>query len=419
MKKYLVGLLLLSIFLASCQSKPTTISEDESATGTVVSTGTEGYSIKDGYLWKGENKLVATGEEISFAEEEPSIWNDFTDSGYLYIFLDGAAGCEGCVWFSQTYFKIDTSTESVEVKKFDDASFFDRGTPELAQLSPDKKKVLFVKTMNQFEGDALLREESVLVYDLLIGKEEKISDISKDETVLSCLDWYCALDDAKIFWKDSTTPVVQPEQKPEVAFQEIMASHPDLVEMCPHKDKCDYSVKFYGFERSKDLSFGEEDNRQGYIIYNDADKMVMENNLSDSRFVSSYVLEEVDFNNDGMDEYFLYYNDFESPPKTGNPGDNVKVFRRTDSGWVTDFALNEIACGPCDDQAKISEDTIKYTLDSEDPAQYKRNGVLVKIENTTNAAHQNYEYIYLKWDGIKVSPISYTETDLPAELQNL
>jgi hypothetical protein len=406
MKNFFAISILLFAFLTACNSETPAASETE----TTSEISADGYFVENGYLWKDETQLIATGIAKDSTDEEASIWNSFTDSGYLYLFLSGGAGCEGCVWYEKNYFAINTETEEVELKQFDDASFFARGIPTLSLLSPDGKKVMFVKAENQFSESTLLRDESVWVYDLILGKETEVTDIPVEQSVLSCANIFCELNGDKIYWTDST-PVVLPSVKPEYTYSQVLENDADLIEVCSGKD-CAY-VSILGYERGEARRFGDTGTRGGYFIYETIQQQIIEDNLDDTRFVSHYFLKYMDFNGDDVKEYLLYYND-DNNGKPALPGDNVKIFRWSGSEWLIDFELHEgTICGSCDKATLIPEVGISLIYDEENG-----NGILLKTEKTNNGNHQSYEYIYLGWNGSKIAGTYYSVENLPEKLEN-
>lgn len=136
------------------------------------------------------------------------------ESGYLYIYLYGYAGCGGCI-FNGPYLKINLSTGDVSGGSSD--------IPFLPNIfiSPNDSKAIEVS----FDGNIEKSEIKLYLYDFINDKRTKsIYTIPQDKTILEVGDGTYPIKDS-INWLDENVIQLQLYKRSNEKWEEAIARH--------------------------------------------------------------------------------------------------------------------------------------------------------------------------------------------------
>lgn len=369
----------------------------------------EGYFILNNLLWHDGKRIYHEPIYPTIGQADSySVGHTLSHDGKLYVY----PFAHSCCWiggtYSPTYFVIDPETDTVlSLETFPNADtlrFFTGGKSFSDALpSPDGEKLAFVSAEDKFIGDAFVGE-SVWTFDLLAGTEEKVMDIPWMESLAVCEEESilgCTLNQDALFWNVATGElVIRPES---INLLDHLQFDSDMESPCGEDDCGGLSI----FTPARYDDYWENEN--GYVVI-DADRnAVVENNLGEMRTAGNFVVRALDFNNDGVDEYVMYYND-SGGPHVGLQHDIVKVFRWDGAQWLTDFQLTEGYLTCCDDYVThISPDLFFLDIDIGADGLWE---AFITTEVEYVGDHSSYEYFLLKWDGEKVSPVYYPKDEV-------
>lgn len=331
-----------------------------------------GYYILDGYLWK-DGKQIAKSLESNL---ELSVWHVLKTKNETRIYVKWGGGCGGCVGLDHRYYVVNNVTGAVEIKEFKDyylSYLFERGTinsiflseqnendgnstPTQTIISPDDTKVLFVKASSVDDGFSEAEPQTIWVYNLLTGEEEKNATVKEGYSVMkteegSIWKW---LDSDLVSWK---------------------ANSQDIQIKVPH----DYA-----------------NSKQTEHSFSSTEKFGMEPGHKPHAF---------DFDGDGIDEYVAYHKKKLEKPVSTRYGDKTdwngafRIYQWQDDRWVSVF----------EDEGTVGKEGYGvYSLMVEDEffsiIDLDQDGIEeVKIETTQDGSGSYRNTYILKWDGEKIT----------------